>query len=173
MFDSDILRLESKSYHKGVVELNSRKSWLLGVIVFVLLFNVSATQGQAVTFKELPQVKESDQWIVSLNVATNDSRIQKPNPKLFDTYELKVENKLGDMGAVMVRAYRDEPDTDVRYGLAIMDERQTKGLLTLGGAATYSAMSVTKKAKQIEVDVLWTTGVEGDRPYKETFIFKQ
>ncbi|MFK3937400.1 hypothetical protein ACI2JA_07780 [Alkalihalobacillus sp. NPDC078783] len=153
--------------------MKRRKSWLLGVIGFILFFNLSSTPGQAVTFKDLPQVKESDHWIVSLNVATNDSRIQKPNPKAFDTYELEVENKKGDMGAVMVRAYRDEPDTDVRYGLAIMDERQTKGLLTLGGAASYSAMSVTKKAKQIEIDVLWTTGVEGDRPYKETFIFKQ
>ncbi|MEK4563497.1 hypothetical protein MKX54_02260 [Alkalihalobacillus sp. FSL R5-0424] len=149
-----------------------RKNGLLGMIAFVLLL-ITANPGQAITFKDLPQVQESDHWIVSLKDATNDSRIQKPNPKTFDTYELEVENKKGDMGAVIVRAYRDEPDTDVRYGLAIMDEQQTKGLLTLGGTATYSAMSVTKKAKQIEIDVLWTTGVEGDRPYKETFIFKQ
>ncbi|TSB47646.1 hypothetical protein [Alkalicoccobacillus porphyridii] len=139
----------------------------------ILMWIGFVTTTQALTFDQLPQVKQSDHWIVSIKEAKNDPRLEKPNPRKFDTYELEIQNKSGQLGRVMARVYRDEPDSTVRYGLAILEAEKTAHLSELDGTAIHPAISVSKAAKKIEVDVLWTTGEEGDRPYKETFIFSQ
>ncbi|MCM2677266.1 hypothetical protein [Alkalicoccobacillus plakortidis] len=151
--------------------MRTHRVWIVGLLSVLLTFGVLTMRTQALTFDELPQVKESEHWTVSIKEAKNDSRLEKPDPKKFDTYELEIQNKSGQLGSVMVRAYRDEAKTNVRYGLAILDEQRAVDLTKLDGKAVHSALSVTKKAKQIEIDVLWTSGEEGDRPYKETFVF--
>ncbi|MDQ0207627.1 hypothetical protein [Alkalicoccobacillus murimartini] len=151
--------------------MRKHRIWIVGLLSVLMTFGILTIKTQALTFDELPQVQESDHWIISIKEATNDTRIEKPDPKKFDTYELDIQNKAGQLGSVIVRAYRDEAQTNVRYGLAVLDEQRSEELTKLDGKAVYSAMSVTEKAKKIEVDVLWTSGEEGDRPYKETFVF--
>lgn len=141
---------------------------ILGVWILIMLD--TANPMQAISFPQLPESKQSDHWQVSIKEAKNDPRIEKPNPRKFDTYELEVQNISGEYEAVMVRIYRNEPKTTVRYGLALMDGEKTAALKNLEGNATHPAISVTKAASRLEVDVLWTEE-EGGRPYKETFIF--
>ena len=144
---------------------------LLGLTIVMFIGFITTTE--AITFDQLPQVKQSEHWIVSLKEAKNDPRIEKPDPRKFDTYELEIQNKSGQLGTVMARVYRDEPESTVRYGLAILEGDKTADLSRLDGKAINPAISVSKTAEKIEVDILWTTGEEGDRPYKETFVFTQ
>ncbi|MBM7605592.1 hypothetical protein JOC75_003615 [Metabacillus crassostreae] len=155
-----------------------RKIITLLVVFFITIGTISIVNAESTRIFEVPVSQKSDQWKVELGEVKYHSKMSRPKKgENFEMYSLKITNIGKDVHNVEFETYRDEPNSETKFGLSLEDEQ--KGIFEQGMDVSFANMPIYVKANELEVVISWHgkpvtlkdgTVTEG-REYKETFTF--
>lgn len=126
---------------------------------------------------DVPVSKESDLWKVELLAPSKDKDLVQGEMGKHEVYRLVITNKGQKVYNVQVGAFRNEPGTNIMYGLAPQLENN---LMVKGDTFKFMNFPVKSGTKKLEFVITWEgkpvplqdgTKAPG-RLYKETIVFK-
>lgn len=138
---------------------------------------VSYVNAESTQLFKVPNIKQSDQWKVELDGVKYYSEMDRPEKGKFEMYSLKITNIGKDLKNVSFDSFRDEPNTQTKFGLSISDEEHE--VFKHGMEFNFSNFPISVKSNELQIEISWhddpvtlTNGkkVQG-REYKETFSF--
>lgn len=147
-------------------------------ILFAFCFMVAgispyATAASNELFKT-PMSKQSDQWRVDIKRVQNyDSKMAKPLKDVNEMYNITITNIGEELENVVFNSYRDQPNTQTKYGLSISDVHHNK--FKQGEILDFANFPISVNSKEFEIEISWhrksTSDEAPDRKYKQTFSF--
>lgn len=117
-------------------------------------------------FKPPTNIMQSGQWKIEITKG-------KETTKTTKTYNVVIKNIGKDLDNVEFNTYRNEPNTETKYGLSLNDFQYEK--FKQGQVFEFPNFPMSVKANEIEFELSWhgkpySKEVQG-RKYKETFYF--
>lgn len=121
-----------------------------------------------------PTSKQSDQWKVEIKkVEKYESQMSKPHKGVSEMYNITITNIGEELENVVFNSYRDEPNTETKYGLSISDVHHKK--FKHGETLDFSNFPISVNSKEFQIEISWhgksTSDEAPDRKYKQTFSF--
>ncbi|MEK4187193.1 MULTISPECIES: hypothetical protein [unclassified Paenibacillus] len=148
------------------------------IIIFAFCFiAVGISPYAAVASNDLfktPTSKQSDQWKVEIKkVEKYDSKMSKPRENESEMYNIIITNIGVGLKNVVFNSYRDEPNTQTKYGLSISDDHRKN--FKHGEIVDFSNFPISINSKELQIEISWygkpSNNESHDRKYKETFTF--
>lgn len=126
--------------------------------------NVAAESDEQ--FKPPTSIMQSGQWKIEITKG-------KERTKTTKTYNVVIKNIGKDLNNVEFNTYRNEPNTETKYGLSLNDFQYEK--FKQGQVFEFPNFPMSTKANEVEFELSWhgkphSKEVQG-RKYKETFYF--
>ncbi|MGM0889835.1 MAG: hypothetical protein ACQEW5_23500 [Bacillota bacterium] len=117
-------------------------------------------------FKPPTNIMQSSQWKIEITKG-------KETTKTTKTYNVVIKNIGKDLDNVEFNTYRNESNTETKYGLSLNDFQYEK--FKQGQVFEFPNFPMSVKANEIEFELSWhgkphSKEVQG-RKYKETFYF--
>ena len=141
------------------------------VLASFLTFGKSM-QVKALTIPKLPMTETSKQWAVEVNNPDNDyPNLAQAKRGVYHTYSLNVKNVGKDVHDVKVQLFRNESNSNTKYGL--LPTMESPELSQKDGHPLHvSNFGLSEKATDLNIVITWKEKGE-EREYQETFTFHQ
>ncbi|QSX23392.1 hypothetical protein [Priestia megaterium] len=149
-----------------------KKITLITLITSILLFVSNSIEAKALAFPELPTTETSKQWTVEVSNPDNDDPdLAQAKRGVYHTYSLNVKNVGKDVHDVKVQLFRNEPNSNTKYGL--LPTMESPQLNQKGGHPLHvSNFGISEEATDLNIVITWKEQGE-ERIYQETFTFHQ
>ncbi|PJN90683.1 hypothetical protein [Bacillus sp. mrc49] len=148
------------------------KKLITSFFIFCLIATgvVSNATAEADNLFKTPIVKQSHQWKIEIKKGEETGEGTNNN---VERYTVVITNIGEDLDEVEFNTYRNEPNTETKYGLSLNDFQHEK--FKQGQVFEFQNFPMSVKANELEFELSWhgkphSKGVHG-RKYKETFIF--
>jgi len=149
-----------------------KKITLITLIASILLLVGTSIDAKALALPELPTKETSKQWSVEVTKPdTDDPNLAKTKKGVYHTYSLDVKNIGKDVHDVKVQLFRNEPNSNTKYGL--LPTIEIPQLSQKDGHPLHvSNFGLSEKATDLNIVITWK-GKGEEREYQETFTFHQ
>jgi len=149
-----------------------RKITLITLITSILLLVSNSIEAKALAFPELPSIEKSKQWSVEVtNPDTHDTDLAQAKRGVYHTYSLNVKNVGKDVDDVKVQLFRNEPNSNTKYGL--LPTIEIPQLSQKDGHPLHvSNFGLSETATDLNIVITWKEQ-DAERLYQETFTFHQ
>ncbi|MES5265342.1 hypothetical protein [Priestia megaterium] len=149
-----------------------RKLTLITFITSILLLVSNSIEAKALVLPELPTTETSKQWAVEINNPDNDyPNLAQARRGVYHTYSLNVKNVGKDVHEVKVQLFRNEPNSNTKYGL--LPTMESPELSQKDGHPLHvSNFGLSEEATDLNIVITWKEKGE-EREYQETFTFHQ
>ncbi|MBT2619130.1 MULTISPECIES: hypothetical protein [unclassified Bacillus (in: firmicutes)] len=148
------------------------KKLITSLFIFCFLATgiVSNASAEADELFKTPIIKQSDQWKIEIKKAKETA---KTTNNKFERYYVVITNIGKDLDSVEFNTYRNEPNTETKYGLSINDLQYEK--FNQGQVFEFPNFPISSKSRELQFEISWhekphSKEVQG-RKYKETFTF--
>ncbi|MBK5502734.1 hypothetical protein [Peribacillus sp. TH14] len=148
------------------------KKLITTLIIFSFIATVVSSNAAAASDElfKTPVIKQTDQWKIEIK---KGKETKKTNKNVFKSYNVVITNIGKELDKVEFNTYRNEPNTETKYGLSINDHQYEK--FKKGQAFEFSNFPISVKSNELQFEISWhgkphSKEVQG-RKYKETFTF--
>ncbi|MGE6375757.1 hypothetical protein [Peribacillus muralis] len=141
----------------------------LFIFCFIATGIVSNAAAEADKVFKTPIIKQSDQWKIEIKKGTDTTKTKNN----VERYNVVITNIGKDLDKVEFNTYRNEPNTETKYGLSLNDFQYEK--FKQGQVFEFPNFPMSVEANELEFELSWhgkphSKGVHG-RKYKESFTF--
>jgi hypothetical protein len=143
----------------------------LFIFCFIATGIVSSAAAEADKLFKTPIIKQSDQWKIEIKKGEETAKDTNNN---VERYNVVITNIGKDLDKVEFNTYRNEPNTETKYGLSLNDFQYEK--FKQGQVFEFPNFPMSVKANELEFELSWhgkphSKEVQVGRKYKETFTF--
>jgi hypothetical protein len=140
------------------------------IFCFIATGIVSNAAAEADKLFKTPIVKQSDQWKIEVKKGKETAKTTNNN---VERYNVVITNIGKDLENVEFNTYRNEPNTETKYGLSVNDFQYAK--FKQGQVFEFPNFPILSQSSELQFEISWhgkphSKEVQG-RKYKETFTF--
>ncbi|MDQ0884811.1 hypothetical protein [Peribacillus sp. V2I11] len=141
----------------------------LFIFCFIATGIVSNATAEVDELFKTPIIKQSDQWKIEIKKGTDTAKT-KNNAERYNVVITNIGENLED---VEFNTYRNEPNTETKYGLSVSDFEYKE--FKQGQTFEFPNFPILSKSSELQFEISWhekphSKEIKG-RKYKETFTF--
>ncbi|MFJ7756375.1 hypothetical protein ACQKGI_23545 [Peribacillus muralis] len=147
------------------------KKLITSLFIFCFIATGLVSNAAADKLFKTPIIKQSDQWKIEIK---KDEETAKDTKNTVETYNVVITNIGKDLDGVEFNTYRNELNTETKYGLSLNDYQYEK--FKHGQVFKFPNFPMSVNANELEFELSWhgkphSKEVRIGRKYKETFTF--